>query len=129
MKIGVKRHGGILSAGDDATYTTDSSGILTVEFKRDSLPGDVKGNIILTARVDDNEFFGNLQVEKIVPWGEVTKIDDSFFNKRTLWTTRSRTPFWLLFMAYTIILGVWGTLVYLIFQLFRIKKLGRTSLE
>jgi len=129
MRIGVQRLGGVLSAGDDATYTTDSSGTITVELAKDSLPGDEKGNITLAARVDDNEFFGNLLTEKIVPWGVATKVDHSFFNKRTLWTTRLRTPFWLLFLAYSIILSVWGTLVYLVFQFFKIKRLGRTSLE
>lgn len=129
MRIGVHRLGGILSAGDDATYTTDSSGSITVEFAKDSLPGDEKGNITLAARIDDNEFFGNLLTEKIVPWGVATKTDHSFFDKRTLWTTRLRTPFWLLFLAYSIILSVWGTLIYLVIQLFKIKKLGKVSLE
>jgi hypothetical protein len=50
MKIGIQRLGGILSAGDEESYTTDSSGTIKVEFKKDSLPGDVKGNIILVAK-------------------------------------------------------------------------------
>ena len=45
MKIGVERLGGILSAGDDETYTTDSTGTVTTEFKKDSLPGDQHGGI------------------------------------------------------------------------------------
>jgi hypothetical protein len=124
MRIGVKRLGGILSAGDDATYTTDSTGIVSVEFKKDSLPGDEKGNIILAAKIEDNEFFGNLQEEKVVHWGKAQKADHSFYEKRTLWTTRFRTPYWLLIIATTVIVSVWGTLLYLIFQLFKIRKLG-----
>lgn len=125
MKVGIQRIGGsILSAGDEETYTTDSSGIVTVELKKDSLPGDLKGNYVLAARVEDNEEFGNLLVEKTVPWGVVTKADTNFFNQRTLWATRDRTPIWLLLMAYSIIIGVWGTLIYLVVQLIKIKKLG-----
>ena len=124
MKIGIKRLGGILSAGDEETYTTDSSGIVTAELTKDSLPGDEKGNIVLAARVEDNDLFGNLLVEKTVLWGVAVKPDNSFFDQRTLWTTRFRTPLWLLFMAYSIVIGVWGTIIYLIMQLFRIKKLG-----
>jgi len=125
MKIGVKRHGGVLSAGDEATYTTDSTGSVTVEYNKDSLPGDQHGNITLVAKTEDHELFGNLITEKNVSWGSAMAPDDSFFNQRTLWTTRFRTPFWLLFIAYTIVIGVWGTLIYLVTQLFKIRKLGR----
>ncbi len=125
MKAGISRLGGILPAGDEATYTTDSSGTVAIEMKKDSLPGDAEGNIILAAKVEDHEELGNLQTEKAVPWGVAQKTDNSFFNKRTLWSTRFRTPGWLLVMAYGIVLSVWGTLIYLVLQLFKIKKLGK----
>lgn len=125
MKLGVSRtSGSILSAGDEATYTTDSTGTVTAEFKKLALPGDEKGNIVLVAKVEYNEQLGNLRIDKTVPWGVAEKIDNSFFNQRTLWSTRFRTPFWLLFMAYSIVIGVWGTLIYLVFQMIKIKKLG-----
>jgi hypothetical protein len=125
MIVGVQRNAGsILSAGDQDTYTTDSSGLVTVDLLKEGLPGDAKGNFVLAARVDDNDEFGNLLAEKTVPWGTVSKINTTFFNQRALWTTRFRTPYWLLVMAYSIIIGVWGTLIYLVVQLFKIKKLG-----
>ncbi len=124
MKAGISRMGGILPAGDEPTYTTDSTGSVTIELKKNNLPGDEKGNIILAAKVEDNDEYGNLLVEKQVLWGIPTSPDDSFFNQRTLWSTRFRTPFWLLFMAYSIVIGVWGTLFYLIGRLVKIKKLG-----
>lgn len=124
MKVGVQRLGGILSAGEEDNYTTDSSGTVTVEFKRDKLPGDQKGNLLLVAKVEDNELFGSLLAEKKALWGAATKVDAGFFDQRTLWSTRFRTPYWLLFMAYSIIFGVWGTLIYLIRQVIKIKKLG-----
>jgi len=124
MKVGVARAGGILSAGDEQTYTTDSSGITTVPFKRDSLPGDQYGNFVLVAKVEDNELYGNLLVEKKVPWGIVVKSGNNFFDQRTLWSTRFRTPWWLLFLAYSIVTAVWGTIIFLILQIVKIKKLG-----
>jgi hypothetical protein len=124
MKIGVERLGGILSAGDEDTYTTDSTGTAKGEFKKDSLPGDQNGNFILIAKVEDNDELGNLVAEKIVPWGVAVKQDNNFFKQRTLWSTRFKTPLWLLFMAYSIVIGVWGTIIYLVFQIFKIKKLG-----
>lgn len=124
MKVGVVRAASILSAGDEETYTTDSTGIAIAEFKKDSLPGDQQGNIVLVAKVEDNDLYGNLLVEKTVPWGIVVKPDTGFFDQRTLWSTRFRTPAWLLFMAYSIVISVWGTLIYLVFQIVKIKKLS-----
>ncbi len=125
MKVGVNRMGGILSAGDEETYTSDSTGTATVEFKKDSLPGDQKGNIVLVAKVEDNDAYGNLLVEKTVPWGIAFTPETNFFDQRTLWSTRYRTPYWLLFMAYSIVIGVWGTLIYLVTQILKTKKMGR----
>jgi hypothetical protein len=126
MKVGIGRiAGGILSAGEDQTYTTDSTGMVTVELNKDSLPGDEKGNLVLVAKVESNDEYGNLQIEKVVPWGIAVKTDNSFFDQRTLWSTRYRTPAWLLFMAYSIVIGVWGTMIYLVWQIVKIKKLSQ----
>lgn len=126
LKIAVKRSLGNLPIGDEETYTTDSTGSVTAEFKRDSLLGDSKGNFILVARTEDNETLGNIFAEKNVTWGTAPKIDNSF-NNRSLWATSSKTPVWLLVLAYSIIAGVWGTLIYLIRQLLKIKKMGRNT--
>lgn len=124
VKIGIARSGGILGAGEEESYTTDSTGVAIAEFTRDSLPGDINGNIVLAAKVEDNDEVGNLFVEKTVPWGIATKHANDFFQQRTLWSTRYHTPPWLLFMAYSIIIAVWGTLIYLVFQLLKIRKIG-----
>lgn len=124
LKIAVKRSLGNLPIGDEETYTTDSTGSVTAEFKRDSLLGNAKGNFILIARTEDNENFGNLFVEKNVNWG-VPPIINNSFDHRSLWATRNKTPVWLLGLAGSIIAGVWGTLIYLILQLLKIRKMGR----
>lgn len=129
MKIGIQRHGGILSAGEAATYTTDSTGTATVQLNKDSLPGDLNGNIILAASVEDNDMFGNVMEEKKVPWGVSIKTAPGFFDQRTLWSTRFRTPLWLLVMAYSIVIGVWGTIIYLVLQIIKIKKLSKNDVE
>jgi hypothetical protein len=124
LKIAVKRSIGNLPIGDEESYTTDSTGSVTAEFKRDSLLGNNKGNFILVARTEDNEKFGNLFAEKNVNWG-VAPIFDNSFNQRSLWATRSKTPIWLLGLAGSIIAGVWGTIIYLILQMIKIRKMGR----
>ena len=127
MKIGVQRFGGILTGGDDETYTTDSSGEVSIDFTRAELPGDEKGMIRLVARVDDNEELGNLLVEMPAAWGIPTTVDQDFFSQRTLWAKSSRAPYWLMFLAYGIILGVWGTLVYLLIQLYKTIRMGKAA--
>lgn len=126
LKIGISRLNSLLPVGDEETYTTDSTGQVTAEFKKDSMPRDMKGNIVLVAKVEDNELYGSLSVEKAVPWGVYKQYENSF-SKRTLWATGNKTPIWLLAMAFSIIAGVWGTFVYLILQLVKIRKLGRTA--
>lgn len=124
VKIGVERLGGSLKIGDDESYTTDSLGQASGEFKLDSLPAiDAKGNIVLVAKVEDNDQFGNLLIEKTVPWGKYYHHVNTF-GQRSLWAARFRAPLWLLFVAYSIAAGVWTVIIYLIIQIFRIKKLG-----
>lgn len=125
MKVGVLRMDkSILSAGEEDSYTSDSAGMVTVDFKKIGLPGDLKGNITLVASVGDNDELGNLLIEKKINWGVAVKEDKSFFDQRALWKTRSRTPYWLLLIAYSIVIGVWGTILYLVFQLVKLKKIG-----
>lgn len=124
MKLGVKRMLENLTVGDAETYTSDSSGTANAVFIRDSLPGDNKGNIILVAKVEENDTYGNLIVEKQVPWGKPV-IAESHFWHRTLWSTGNRAPIWLLFIALSIIVGVWGTFIYLIMQLLKMKRMGK----
>src|SRR5574338_225274 len=122
LKIGIQRLGANLKIGDEDTYTTDSTGEVKAEFKRDSLPGDSKGSLVLVATVEDNDQFGNLKAEKTVPWGAAINPANTF-DERSLFGTSDKTPIWLLFMALGIIGIVWGTLIYLIIQIFKIRKL------
>lgn len=124
MKLGLKRLLSSLSVGEAETYTSDSAGTASAEFLRDSIPGDKKGNIVLVARVEDNDVYGNLVEEKVVPWGNVFQSENHFWH-RSLWSTGNRAPGWLLFLALVIIIGVWGTLFYLIVQVVKIRKMGK----
>ncbi len=126
IKVAIKRLQSDLAVSDKESYTSDSTGKVEAEFKRDSLPGDLKGMLTLVAKVEDNDTYGNLIVEKKVPWGSILKSENNF-NKRTLYSTRFKTPIWLLVMAYSIIISVWSVIFYLIFQIVKIKKIGVAS--
>ena len=123
LKVAIKRLDGDLNVNETQTFTTDSTGTITAEFKRDSLPGDANGNLTLIAKVEDNDTYGNLTAEKVVKWGNKFQYV-SQFDRRTLFARRGHSPWWLELLAYTIVVSVWGVLIYLIGQIKKIKKLG-----
>jgi hypothetical protein len=123
MKVTVKRLGGDLNVNETPTYTTDSLGIVSADFKQEKLPGDTAGNLVLISEVDDNDTYGNLTTEKSVPWGVIPKYV-SGYNERSLFARRGLSPLWLEWMAYAIVVFVWGVLIYLFIQIWKLKRLG-----
>ncbi|HRG67945.1 MAG TPA: hypothetical protein PLS73_03810 [Saprospiraceae bacterium] len=124
IKIGVQRLASVLPINKEASLTTDSSGQAVTEFVLDSIPGDVNGNIQLIAKIEDHELYGNLETKFQVPWGKSSHFVNSHFEGRSLWARGDRVPIWLAFLAYTIIFSVWGTLIYLIIQVLKIRRVG-----
>lgn len=125
-KIIVKRSVGNLSVGDEETFTTDSTGQVTAEFKKTTIPGDKDGNIVIVAKTEDNELYGSISIEQKAKWG-VPFNGENTFNRRTLFATRDKAPLWLLLLAGSIFISVWSVIVYLIMQIARIRKLGIES--
>jgi len=125
LRVGVKRLASLLPVGEEATYTTDSTGLVVATFQRDSLPAqDESGTITIGVKVEENEQFGNLSAEGTVPWGVFYKQENKF-DKRSLWATRDKTPIWLLLMAYSIIAAVWGVIAYLLYLLVVVVRVGK----
>ena len=121
VKLAIARLGGDLPINETPTFTTDSTGQVSADFKRDSIPGDINGNITLIARVEDNDQIGSLSVEKVVAWGAKFKPVNNF-DKRSLYATRDKAPVWLQLLAYSIMLSVWAILAYLVFNVIKIKR-------
>jgi hypothetical protein len=125
IKLVVRRLLSDLPATEEESFTTDEHGIAQAEFNL-SIPGDVKGDVIIEAKIDDHESYGNVVTSKVITWG-VPVAPDQSFHKRTLWATRDKTPLWLLIFPNLIIVSVWGIIFYLIYQLARIIKLGKSN--
>jgi len=126
LKIVVKRSTGDLPVNETPTFTTDSTGKASADFKRNNIPGGPSGNITIAAKIEDNDQYGNLSIEKTVPWG-AKFIPVNTFTERTLFATRDKTPIWLLFIAYVIVIAVWGILLMLVINIIKIKKLGKAN--
>jgi len=121
VKLAIVRLGGDLPVNETPSFTTDSTGQVSADFKRDSIPGDAKGNITLIAKVEDNDQLGNLSVVKVVAWGaKYTPVSN--FDKRSLYATRGKAPAWLQLLAYSIMFTVWVILAYLVFNIIKIKR-------
>ena len=87
------------------------------------MPGDTKGNLVLVASIIDNELYGNLTAEIAVPWGsKFTHISN--FDHRSLFARRGYSPLWLELLAYSIVVVVWGIIIFLVLQIRKIKQLG-----
>jgi hypothetical protein len=78
---------------------------------------------VLVASVVDNETYGNLTAEIIVPWGKYYA-PSLKFNERTLFARRGLTPLWLELLAYAIVVAVWTVIIYLVLQIKKLKRLG-----
>lgn len=122
LGVFIKRQFGRIPVGEDI-YTTDENGVVELTFDTE-IPGDLDGVITLECVVEDNDELGNLAASAKVNWGVPLQLSDKF-NKRSLWGTRDKTPWWLLVFPNAIIAGVWGVIVYLFATLFRIKRLAR----
>ena len=121
--LAVKRLGSNLNVTTTATHTTDSSGKISVDFKLQNLPGDDSGDLTLIAKLDANDPYGTISREKKVPWG-TKRILLSDFDRRTLYARRGRAPVWLAFIAASITLAVWSVIIYLVFQIRKIRRIG-----
>lgn len=125
VKFFIERFFGKLPIGDES-YSADENGIAEIEFV-EKIPGDSSGNIRLGCMIDDHEEFGNISATTQVKWGAPFSDDNKEFQKRTLWSTRDKTPYWLLIFPNVIIAGVWGIIGYLLLQIIRIKRLAESN--
>lgn len=127
VKLFVRRNLADLSLSEK-TLTTDAGGDVSasLDFKT-PIPGDANGNIIIGAKVEDNDNYGTIVTMKYAKWGVAQKIN-SAFNERSLWASRDKTPIWLLVFPNLIIAVVWGLIFYMLYLIYKIREAGRREL-
>ena len=120
IKCYVQRMFSQLSIGEEFNFTNENGEVL-IEFPGD-LPGDDSGNVELIVGVEEDDNFGNILVTSTLPWGsELFKHEDTF-DQRTMWSSREKTPVYLLIWPNLMLLSVWGVIVYLLLQLRKIHR-------
>jgi hypothetical protein len=124
IKLYIKRMFGDLLINDDFD-TTDENGLFSFNFTG-NIPGDENGDLSVVAKIEDDDNFGTVLFENNIQWGDLLKVDD-FADRRELWTARANTPLSLLIFVNGMIIGVWSTIFYIIFQILKIRKIGKTE--
>lgn len=120
VKLYAERLFGLLPLGEEST---DEEGVANFEFPTD-LPGNKNLELNILAKVEDDDNFANSEVKSTINWGVHEKISSSQKMERALYASRERAPIYFIITSISIIAGIWGTLLYIIIQLFKIKRLG-----
>lgn len=108
---------------------TDDSGIAEFSVPAD-LPGDSAGAILMIAKIEDDSRYGSLEAQGNVQSSvKLKESSEEDFNKRSLSASREKAPMYLIFVANTIIVGVWGVLFFIFFQLYRIRKYSKFAIK
>lgn len=98
--------------------TTDTNGEVAIEVPK-NLPGNDKHIITLIGRLDENEFYGNLEASVEQPWGTTVSTQNKI-APRALWS--NRVPIWMLVTFILLMTVVWGHYIVIIYELIRLRK-------
>lgn len=98
---------------------TDENGTILVPIPA-GIPG-VDGNITIEVVLNDSDEFGTVKAIVNAPIGKLI-VDESTFDERTMWSPRNKTPIFLLILPNLLTLVIWGFIIYLISNLFKINK-------
>lgn len=83
------------------------------------MPGDENGNLDVIVKASKG--YGTAKVNKVMALVEpITHI--SITEGRHLWSVAKKAPYWLIFTFLIMVIGIWGTIVYIVIGLGRLKK-------
>jgi hypothetical protein len=120
LKFYVKRDYGFLPL-TESNLSTDEDGEVILEFPF-IIPGNSDGELTFVARLEDNEDLGMVESYLIEQWGTPTIITHT--HQRALWASRMNAPIWVILVVNSILLGIWLTIMYIVYQLYIIRKIG-----
>lgn len=122
LKLCIRRTFNFLLFGE-AGVLTDSSGQVSGSLPMD-LPGNADATLSIFGRIEDHESYGTVEGGITVPWAILPKKNPE--KGRTLWSSGDNAPLVLVVSSVAIILIIWGTILYLVYLLVKIKRLGKS---
>lgn len=118
LRVQIQRLFNPLRIGEEYNIT-DDDGMVVVSIP-EGIPG-VDGNLIFEVVLSESDDFGTVKAIFQAPVGSI-KVDESTFDQRAMWSPRNKTPLFMLIFPNLLILGIWGIIIYLIINLFKIAK-------
>jgi hypothetical protein len=102
----------------------DEAGAGKVEYPG-NLVGDSLGNIMVIARIEENDNFGTVQGQSSISWGIPKQYYLAEKPSRELWTPIA--PIWMIVTLVIMLTGVWAHYIYAVVQLVKIKQSGKKN--
>lgn len=103
----------------DLSYNTNANGSILVPLEH-KYPG-VDGELTFEVILFENEEYGTVK-DLITTDIGIPIVDESRYDDRTMWSSRDKTPVFLLVFPNIIIASIWGLIFYLTYNLFKIYK-------
>jgi hypothetical protein len=97
----------------------DENGTGSVEYTG-GLVGDSLGNLVVIAKIEENDNYGNVIGQSTVSWGIPKQYFLAERPARELWTPIA--PVWMIVTLIIMLAGVWGHYIYAVIQLIIIKR-------
>ena len=117
VAIYIKGTFSLLKIGDEVT---DESGKAKLAFPV-NMPGDSLGVLTITARVEDNDTYGNVEARGNINWATPVPIPEP--THRGLGDTDA--PLWMVYTLIILLSAVWFHYLYVIFLIYKIKRARR----
>lgn len=114
LKLFVKRYFGKLQF---ATVRTNQEGVAIADFPQ-NIRGDTFGYCTLIVKAGSSE----ATIEKVKIGKPFTPPD--IYAKRSLWSWNAHTQWWIILSYLGVVLGVWATILYVVYLISRIPKAG-----
>jgi len=118
LDIQIKRMFKPLKIGEEFNVT-DENGTVIVSID-EGIPS-IDGNLTIEVVLNESEEYGTVKAIVNAPLGSPV-VNESTFDQRTMWSPRNKTPLFLLIFPNILIFGIWGLIIYLITNLFKITK-------
>jgi len=107
---------GEVELGEDGTGKVEYPG---------NIVGDSLGNILVIAKIEDNDLFGNIQGQSSITWGIPKQYYLAEMPTRELWTPIA--PLWMIVTLVIMLTGVWAHYFYAIIQLIMIRRSSKQN--
>lgn len=123
VKLLIHRTFGMLPI--DEIKTTDSEGNARFAVPA-SLPGDTAGNVLVSARFINEDVFGSVSKDTILPAATKTQTV-SLLAERGMWNTVRMAPVWIILTYSLGLLAAWGFIFLVLMKLRDIFIIGKTK--